>query len=118
MITIAAVLAFILGAMSIVAGGKVMQGWQPGWLILNWLPVYNFIMGLVTVFVPTILIWKNSPYAIPAALATLGIHAIVLILLVTVFCETTAVQSIFAMIARLAVWVAILALLFRSLKNG
>jgi hypothetical protein len=42
---IASVLAFILGGLSIFAGALAMTGWEPGYFVLNWLPVYNFILG-------------------------------------------------------------------------
>ena len=109
---VAAVLAFIVGALSILAGGMAMRGWSPGYFVLHWLPVYNFIMGVLTVFIPAILIWKNSQYAMPAALTTFGIHAIVTLLLLSAFRGTPAAQSIYAMLFRLIVWLTILALIF------
>lgn len=112
----AAILSFVIGVMSIVAGGKVLQGWQPGWSVLNGLPLYNFAMGIFTVLVPTILIWRNSPYAMTAAIATLSIHAVVTLLLLTAFRDAAATQSIFAMTSRLAVWLAVIALLYFAKK--
>ena len=116
---IASILAFILGALSIIAGGMAMRGWSPGYFVLNWLPVYNFIMGTLTVFIPAILIWRNSRHAMPAAIATFGIHAIVTLLLLSAFRGTPASESILAMIFRLVVWLIILALMFfQSRKNN
>lgn len=109
---IAAALAFILGALSIIAGGMAMRGWSPGYFVLNWLPVYNFIMGALTVSIPAILIWKNSRYAMIAAIATFGIHAIVTLLLLSAFRGTPAAESILAMTFRLVTWLIILALMF------
>jgi hypothetical protein len=108
---IASVLAFIIGGLSIFAGALTMTGWEPGYFVLNWLPVYNFILGLLTVFIPAILIWKNSKYAMPAAIATFSIHGIVTLLLLTVFRGTVAANSIGAMIFRLVTWLIILALM-------
>jgi len=82
---IASVLAFIIGILSIFAGALTMTGWEPGYFVLNWLPVYNFILGTLTVFIPAILIWRNSQYAMPAAIAIFSVHAIVTLLLLTVF---------------------------------
>ena len=45
---IASILAFIIGIMSIVAGGKAMRDWDPGYSVIAWLPVYNFGMGILT----------------------------------------------------------------------
>jgi len=75
---IAAALAFMVGASSIVAGGMAMRYWEPGYFVLNWLPVYNLIMGALTVFIPAILIWHESRYALPTAIGTFSIHAVVL----------------------------------------
>ena len=109
---IASILAFTLGALSILAGGMAMRGWSPGYFVLNWLPVYNFIMGVLTVFIPAILIWRNSRFAILAAITTFSIHAIVTLLLLSAFRGTPAAESILAMTFRLIVWLIILALMF------
>lgn len=108
---IAAILTFIIGILSIFAGALAMTGWEPGYFVLNWLPVYNFILGMLTVFIPAILIWKNSKHAMPAAIATFSIHAIVTLLLLTTFRKTVAANSIGAMIFRLVIWLIILALM-------
>lgn len=116
---IAAILAFTLGGLSILAGGMAMRGWNPGYFVLNWLPVYNFIMGVLTVFIPAMLIWRNSRYATPVAIAALGIHATVAVLLLSAFRGTPAAQSILAMFFRVAVWLIILALMFfQARKNN
>ncbi|MBI5963181.1 MAG: hypothetical protein HY863_06885 [Chloroflexi bacterium] len=109
---IASILAFILGGLSILAGGMAARGWDPGYFVLNWLPVYNFIMGLLTVFIPAILIWRNSRYAMSVAIATFSIHAIVTLLLLSAFRGTPAAESLLAMTFRLVVWLIILALMF------
>ena len=108
---IASVLALLVGGLSIFAGALTMTGWEPGYFVLNWLPVYNFILGTLTVFIPAMLIWKNSKYAMLAAVATFSMHAIVTFLLLTVFRDTVAANSIGAMIFRLVTWLIILGLL-------
>ena len=75
-------LAFLVGAMSIVAGGMVMRGWRPGYSVLSWLPVYNFAVGLLTL-VPAVLLWVKHRYALTASLVAFGVHTIVLLLLLT-----------------------------------
>lgn len=114
----AIILAFLVGAMSIVAGAKAMQGWSPGWSVLKGLPVYNFAMGIFTIAVPTILIWKNSPYAMLSVIVTLSIYAIVTILLLTVFRSEVAIQSMLAMASRLVVWFVILVLMYFSARSN
>ncbi len=103
------ILAFLVGGMSVVAGGMVLRGWQPGWSVIAWLPVYNFVVGLLTL-IPAYLLWVNHRYAPIASIATFSLHAVVLILLFTVFRSAAAFQSVGAMTFRLATWIAILAL--------
>ena len=105
------ILAFLVGAMSIVAGGMVMRGWRPGYSVLSWLPVYNFVVGLLTL-IPAFLLWVNSRYAPTASIVTFSVHTVVILLLLTFFRGQVANQSIGAMAFRLAVWVVILALLW------
>lgn len=113
---IASILAFLVGTMSIVAGGKAMQGWNPGYSVLSWLPVYNFAMGILAL-IPVVLLWINHRYALAASIATLGIHTLVLLLLLSTFRGEVAFQSIAAMIFRLAVWTVILGLLFFQARS-
>jgi len=108
---IASILAFIIGIMSILAGGKAMQGWNPGYSVLSWLPVYNFVMGILAL-IPAVLLWTNHRYAMITSIATFGIHAVVLLILFTVFRDQVAYQSIAAMAFRLVAWIAILTLMF------
>ncbi len=115
---IAAILAFIIGAMAIVAGGQVLLGKVPDYYVINWLPVYNFTLGVLTDFLTALLIWQNSKYAMPAAIGTFSAHAIVMLILQTAYREVVAPDSIVAMSIRLAVWLTILALMFvQSRKN-
>ena len=105
------IFAFLVGIMSIFAGGMVLRGWRPGYNVLSWLPVYNFAVGLLTL-IPAYLLWVNSRYSLTASIVIFSIHAIVLVLLFTIFRNTAAFQSIGAMSFRVVVWIAILALLW------
>lgn len=109
---IPSILAFLVGAMSIFAGGMVMRGWKPGYSVLSWLPVYNFVIGLLTL-IPAYLLWVDNRYAWTASIVTFGVHTIVLLLLLATFRGQVAAQSIGAMFFRVVVWIIILALLFR-----
>jgi hypothetical protein len=74
-------------------------------------------MGVLTTFVTALLIWINSPYAMPAAIGTFGAHVIVILILQSAYREVVAPDSIIAMSIRLAAWLIILALMFiRSRK--
>jgi len=114
---IAGVLAFVIGALSIFAGGMAMRGWNPGYSVLGWLPVYNFVMGVLTVCVPAILLWKENRHAKTAALFFFGIHAGATVLLLLAFRDVVATQSLLAMTFRLIVWLVILALIHASVKK-
>lgn len=113
---IASILAFLVCIMSIVAGGKAMQGWNPGYSVLSWLPVYNFMMGILAI-IPAVLLWINHRYTLSASVATLGIHTLVLLLLLSTFRGEVAFQSIAAMIFRLVMWVVILGLVFLQARS-
>lgn len=112
MLKIAAVLTFFIGGFSIVAGAMAMRGWNPGYSVLGWLPVYNFAMGILTILVPTILIWRGSPDAMISAVLFCFIHAGVTALLLLAFRDTVATQSLLAMTFRVVIWLVILALLY------
>lgn len=53
-IKIASLLAFIIGAMAIFAGGRTLLGADPGYYVINWLLLYNYTLGILTVFVTAI----------------------------------------------------------------
>lgn len=109
---IAAVLAFIIGAMAVFAGGQVLLGNLPDYYVIDWLPVYNYTAGILTVFVTAILIWSRHRLAMPVAIATFGIHTLVMFILQTSYRDVVAIDSIVAMTVRMTVWVIILALLY------
>jgi hypothetical protein len=109
---VAAVLAFIIGAMAIFAGGQVvLLGKVMDYYVIDWLVIYNFVVGLLSVFVTAILIWKNSRYALTAAIATLTVHSMVMVILLTAYRGVVALDSIVAMTVRIVVWLIILALM-------
>lgn len=108
---IAAVLAWIIGALAIFAGGQVLLGKAPDYYVIGWLPIYNFVIGVVTFFFTAVMIWRGSRWSRSLAIVTLGAHAIVMLILVTVYKDVVAPDSLAAMIVRNTVWVIILALL-------
>jgi hypothetical protein len=114
---IAAVLAFIIGAMAVFAGGQVLLGRDPGYYVIDWLPIYNFILGVLSVTVTAILIWRRSNYALPAALTTFSTHAVIMLILQFAYRDVVAVDSLVAMTIRLTAWLIILALLYFGLRK-
>ena len=108
---IAAVLAWIIGAMAIFAGGQVLLGKVQDYYVIDWLVIYNFVMGVVTFLFTAVMIWRNNRWARSLAIATLGAHAIVMLVLLTAYKDVVAPDSLMAMTVRNSVWVIILALL-------
>ncbi len=105
---IAATLAFIIGGMAVFAGGRVLLFHQPvDYYVIDWLLVYNFTVGLLTVFITAILLWKDTALAPKLALATLLSHSAVMLILQTAYREVVAPDSIRAMTVRIVVWVII-----------
>ena len=115
----AAVLAFIIGAMAIFAGGQVvLLGKVMDYYVIDWLPVYNLIVGLLSAFVTSILIWRNNKFAMPAVLATLAAHIAVMLILLIGYGDVVAPDSIRAMTVRIVAWIIILGLtLFQQKRD-
>ena len=82
---IASALAFLIGVMAIFAGGQVLLGKDPGYHVINWLVLYNYTIGILTVFTTAVLIWTQHKYALPPALGPLGVHALVMLILQTAY---------------------------------
>ena len=108
---IAAGLAFIIGAMAVFAGGRVLLGNDPGYYVINWLPLYNYSIGLITLTTTAVLIWTSSKYAMTVAIGTFSLHALVMLILQTAYRGVVAADSLEAMTIRLVVWAVILGLM-------
>lgn len=108
---IASILALVIGLMAVFAGGKVLLGILPDYYVIDWLPVYNFIMGAVSIAFSSIVIWKNNKFAMPASIGTFAVHALIMLILQTAYREVVAPDSIVAMTVRLTVWAIIIGLL-------
>jgi ABC-type dipeptide/oligopeptide/nickel transport system permease component len=72
---IASFLAFVIGAMAVFVGGKVLLGILPDYYVIDWLPVSSFFSSVV--------IWKNNKFAISATIGTFGLHALIMLVLQT-----------------------------------
>lgn len=108
----AAVITFIIGAMAIFAGGQVVLGKVMDYYVIDWLPVYNLTVGLISAFFTAIIIWRGSKIASPVAIATFASHTTVMLILQTAYRGVVAPDSIRAMTVRIVVWLIILALMF------
>ena len=108
---IAAAIAFAIGAMSVFAGGQVVLGKVMDYYVIDWLPIYNLIVGLITVFITAILIWRGSKFAMPAAIATFVSHSAVMVVLQIAYRDVVAPDSIKATTVRIVLWAIILTLM-------
>jgi hypothetical protein len=101
----------MIGTMAIFAGGRVVLGTDPGYYVIDWLPGYNFIVGVVTVLATAVLIWRKSRHARPAAGAPFAAHGLVMLTLLTFYRDVVAPDSLVAMTVRIVVWLVILTLM-------
>ncbi len=99
-------LAALIGGISVIAGSRVLLTIDtPSYQVLDWLVVYNILLGLASLFV-AFKLWKGTNSIWPSAI--LISHLAILVLLVTLFKETVAIDSIKAMSFRTAIWSVIL----------
>ena len=114
----ATILSFIIGAMAVFIGVRVaFLGQKMPYYVIGWLPIYNLILGLLTVFLSTILIWKNPRFALPISIATLISHSTVTFFLLITYNGTVSIFSLIAMAIRIATWVIIIRLLNAQKKE-
>jgi len=92
-------------------------GNDPGYYVINWVPVYNYTAGILTVFITGILIWRGRTLAWFAALTTFSLHTLVMIILQTVHRDVVAADSIRAMTIRMIAWAIILVLMFAQSRK-
>ena len=112
----AAVLSFIMGAMAIFAGGQVLLGKIMDYYVIDWLPIYNFIVGIISIFA-AIIIWKGSKIAMPVAIAILASNVTVMLVLLTAYRDVVAPDSIKAMTVRIVAWIIILVLIIIAARR-
>ncbi|MBL4568388.1 MAG: hypothetical protein JKY69_01545 [Flavobacteriaceae bacterium] len=108
----AAILALLLGLMSVFAGSKVLLEIDAkDYNILVWLVTYNVIFGAISIVVANF-IWKNKAKAKSLILFVLAMHFAVFMYLKFVSL-TIAHESIKAMLFRTSAWIliAVLALI-------
>ena len=102
---IAAVIAFFIGLIAVIAGTRVLLGFSvPGYTVLPMLVSYNVFAGLVSI-IAGILIWKRHRLAVLLSGIIAGGHIGVLISLLTIFNTIVAQASIKTMIIRSVVWI-------------
>ncbi|MEW6285648.1 MAG: hypothetical protein AB1509_05435 [Chloroflexota bacterium] len=115
---IASALAFLIGGIAVAAGGLVLLGQETDYYVINWLLLYNYTVGVLTVFLTAILIWKNNRLALPAALATFAAHSSVMLILLSAYRGIVSAHSLEDMTVRIVAWAIILGLMLIQSHNG
>ena len=104
---VVAMIAIIIGSMSIVTGLRVIGGFfDPGYQYFLTLVSYNVFMGAVSV-IAGIYIWQRNKNALLYSKIITAAHIIVLLLLLTIFNDIISDHSIGAMAFRSIAWVII-----------
>lgn len=109
---LAAILAAIIGLLSIKAGVSVLLGTSaPTYPVLQWLVAYNVVLGFVSLVAGAGL-WMQHKWGMTLAAIIASLHGIVFITLISMFAlgRTVALKSIMAMLFRTAIWLVIIAL--------
>lgn len=113
---IAAIIALFIGIMSVISGLMVLLNYNiPDYNVLNWLVVYNVILGGISI-IAAILIWKNNKSARKIILDILISHLLVCLYLYFLNQEV-ALESIKAMGFRVSVWTVIFLLTYKKINN-
>jgi hypothetical protein len=109
---IAAVLAILLGLLSVKEAGSVLLGLTTKpYTVLPWLVWYNVVAGFLSVLCGRGL-WLKRTWADKLADTIVTLHGLVLMILVVLFAfhEAVALISIAAMLIRTLLWVEIIGL--------
>ena len=103
--SVVAILAVLFGLVTIFAGGRVLLGSDPGYIVFKPLLVYNTVMGIVYVVVG-FLMWRDLATGKKASGIVFTLNLIVLIGIVWVFRTGggVATDSLKAMTFRTVVW--------------
>ncbi len=110
---IAALLALIIGIMSVISGSLVLLNYTvPNYNVLNWLVIYNVILGGISAVV-SILIWNSTKSARKVIPVILILHILVLAYLYF-FIQEVALESIKAMSFRVSIWAVVLLLAYKK----
>ncbi|MDD3720946.1 MAG: hypothetical protein PHW92_00465 [Lutibacter sp.] len=113
---IATILAFLIGIMSVISGSLVLLKYNtPNYNVLNWLVIYNIILGFISIIV-AILIWEKNKSVRRLIPVILVLHVLILAFLYF-FSKEVAVESIKAMGFRVSIWIAILLLAYKKQTN-
>jgi hypothetical protein len=109
---IAAVVSLIGGLMIIVTCGQVvLLGKVPEQYVVEWMPPFQFFIGVLSVFITTILLWKDHLLAIPAVIFTLVLQGLAMAMLITAYGDSVTAKTLNTVSVRILITVAVLVLM-------
>lgn len=102
------IVAILFGIVTIFAGGRVLLGADPGYVVFRPLLIYNTVMGVLYV-AAGVTLWYSARRGMQAAGAIFGLNLLVLIGIAIAYRsgDAVAVDSVRAMTLRTVVWLAI-----------
>ncbi|MEK7240434.1 MAG: hypothetical protein AAB224_07590 [Gemmatimonadota bacterium] len=105
---IASTVAVVFGLATVMAGGRVLLGADPGYVVYRPLLVFNTVMGVAYV-VAGVAIWRDLSWSRSATVTILVLNVAVLgaILLLYATGAAVAVDSLRAMTLRSVVWLTL-----------
>ncbi len=105
---LAAAIAVLFGVATLFAGGRVLLGSDPGYVVFRPLLIYNTIMG-VAYLAAGITIWRSISVGKYAAGAIFLLNILVLLGIIVVYQSggAVAVDSLGAMTLRTVVWLVL-----------
>lgn len=108
--TIVAAVAVLFGIVTLVAGGRVLRGSDPGYVVFRPLLMYNTTMGPVYV-VAGITVWRNANTGRNAAGAIFLLNLLILVGILNIYRHgaAVAIDSLRAMTLRTVVWLVLFA---------
>ena len=111
----AGAIANLFGFATLFAGGRVLSGADPGYVVFRPLLIYNTAMGLFYI-VAGVAIWRGLDWAKRGALAIAALNLIVLSAILLRYSTTgdVANESLSAMTLRTVVWFGIFAVTART----
>jgi hypothetical protein len=106
---VSGVVGVLFGLATIAAGGSVLAGRDPGYVVYRPLLLFNTLMGLLYV-VAGVLAWRRARAAWSVAAGIAGANLLVLAYIVLLYRAggPTAIDSVRAMVLRTGVWLALL----------
>lgn len=104
---VAAIISLVVGLSAIAIGGQVLLGKVPEHYVVVWMPPLQFILGVVSATFTAFLLWKDNLLAMPMVISTLVLHAMVLVILLAVYNDVVASNTLNMTGFRIAVWLVI-----------